>query len=176
MEHTNNRSAVSPGKRSGQDRRVRQTSPFSLDSLRGSRKIIRRAADQSVHYYVDIYSHDEGLLFIFILLLSVADAFLTIELISDGMSELNVVMDYFLRLGSLPFVLVKYLLTATGLVCLLLHKNYPIFRGWLSIRTVMVIVAVMYCALVAYELMLLPLARYFSTLAVSMTTGLTGTS
>jgi hypothetical protein len=174
MENTSNNSTMAAGKRSGQDRRTKPTSPFSLASLRGSRKTVRRKEDVSTHYYVDLYGRGEGLLFVFILLLSVADAFLTLELIGNGMSEFNTVMDYYLRLGPLPFVLVKYLMTAVGLLCLLIHKNYPLFRGRVSAKTIMIGAAVMYCALIAYELLLY--TYYFSTFAVSMTTGLTGTS
>jgi hypothetical protein len=177
MEHTDTPFAtLAPARRSRADRRVRQTCPLSLASFRGARKTIRRQEDRGVHYYIDLYGPAEGLLFIFILFLSIADAFLTLELIRGGLSEFNAVMDYFLQLGPLPFVLVKYLLTATGLVCLLIHKNYPIFRGRLGVKAILVGVAAMYCALIAYELLLVSLSPYFSTFAVSMTTALTGTS
>ena len=176
MENTGNPSTMAACKRSGQDRRTKPTSPFSFVSLRGSRKTVRREEDASTHYYVDLYGRGEGLLFLFILLLSVADAFLTLELIRTGMSEFNTVMDYYLRLGPLPFVLVKYLMTATGLICLLIHKNYPLFRGRVSTKAIMILVALMYCALIVYELWLYLFSHYFSTFAVSMTTGLTGTS
>ena len=155
MENAENASVTRPAGRSGRDRRRRQTHPFSMASLRGSRKTIRRAEDRGVHFYVDLYAPEEGLLFISILLLSVADAFLTLELISRGMSEYNAVMDYYLQRGPLPFILTKYLLTAVGLVCLLLHKNYPLFRGWLSVRTILIAIAIMYAALIGYELLLL---------------------
>lgn len=176
MGNTDNTSTMAACRRSGRDRRAKPTSPFSPISLRGSRKTIRRKEDTNTHYYVDLYGRGEGLLFIFILLLSVADAFLTLELISTGMSEFNTVMDYYLRLGPLPFVLVKYLMTAIGLICLLIHKNYPLFRGRVSAKAIMILVALMYCALIVYELWLYFLSHYFSTFAVSMTTGLTGTS
>jgi len=154
IENTSNNSTIAAGRRSGQDRRAKPASPFSLASLRGSRKTVRRKEDLSVHYYVDRYGRDEVLLFTFILLLSVADAFFTLELIGSGMSEFNTVMDYYLQLGPLAFILVKYLLTAIGLLCLLMHKNYPLFRGRISTKAIMTGVAVMYCVLIAYELWL----------------------
>jgi hypothetical protein len=167
---------VSPEKRGGQDRRAKQTSPFSLASLRGRRKIIRRKEDRSVHYYVDLYGFDEGLIFILILLFSVADGFLTLVLIgSCHITELNYVMSYFMQLGPGPFVLVKYLLTAVGLLLLLIHKNYFCFLGRIRVKAIMVVLALMYSALIAYELFLLRECGYFSTFALSMTTGLTGT-
>lgn len=146
-----------------------------MASIRGTRKTIRREEDRGVHYYVDLYTPDEGLLFVSILLLSVADAFFTLELIGRGMSEFNAVMDYCLRLSPLSFILTKYLLTATGLVCLLLHKNYPLFRGWLRVRAILIAIAIMYSALIGYELLLISSPCYFSSLAVSITTGFTGT-
>jgi hypothetical protein len=161
-------------KRFGEDRRATQTSPFSLASLCGARRIIRRAEDRSVHYYVDLYGLDELLIFILILILAVADAFLTLALVGGGAAELNYVMDY-LRLGPIPFVLVKYLLTAVGLVWLLLCKNYPLFRGKFSVRIIMVGLAVMYLALITYEVLLFCQCCYSTTSAPSITTGLTGT-
>lgn len=160
MENAHDASAANPHGRSGRDRRRGQTCPFSMASLRGSRKTIRREADRGVHFYVDLYAPEEGLLFVSILVLSVADAFLTLELISRGMSEFNAVMDYCLQRGPLPFILTKYLLTAVGLVCLLLHKNYPLFRGWLRVRTILIAIAIMYTALIGYELLLLSLPCY----------------
>ena len=88
-------------------------------------------------------------------MLSVADAFFTLELIGRGLSEYNVVMDYYLRQSPLSFFLIKYALTALGLLCLLLHKNYPLFRGRFSVRAILIGVAIMYCLLIAYELVLL---------------------
>jgi len=162
-------------KRLGEDRRATQTSPFSLASFRGTRRIIRREEDRSVHYYVDLYDLDEVMIFILILILTVADAFLTLVLVGGGAAaELNYVMDYYLRLGPIPFVLVKYLLTAVGLVWLLLSKNYPLFRGKLSARTIMVGLAVMYLALITYEVLLFCQCCGLTTLEPSMTTDLTG--
>ena len=129
MSSYNHTPMNSSEKRFGEDRRATQTSPFSLASFRGTRRIIRREEDRSVHYYVDLYGLDEVLIIILILILTVADAFLTLVLVGGGAAELNYVMDYYLRLGPIPFVLVKYLMTAVGLVWLLICKNYPLFRG-----------------------------------------------
>ncbi len=176
MASSNDTRTVSPDKREGQDRRAKQTSPFSLASLRGRRKIIRREEDRSVHYYVDLYGFDEGLIFILILLFSVADGFLTMVLVdSCRITELNYVMSYTMQLGPGPFVLVKYLLTAAGLLFLLIHKNYLCFLGRVRVKAIMVILALMYSALITYELFLFHQCGYFSTFALSMTTGLTGT-
>lgn len=139
------------------------------------RKTVRQKKDRNAHNYVDRYSPDELLIIMITLILSVVDAFLTLELVGGGMTEMNSVMEYYLRLGPLPFVLIKYLLTAVGLVLLLTHKNYPIFHGWISVKAIMVLLAIMYCGLVTYELGLFHESNHYSTLAFSMTTGLTGT-
>jgi hypothetical protein len=168
-------STISPDGRRDKDRRVNGTSPLSLASLRGSRKTIRRKEDRLTQYYVDLYGLDEGLIFVLILVLSVADAFLTLELVRGGMTELNYVMYYYMELGPLPFVLIKYSLTAVGLILLLMHKNYFFMAGRVRVKAIIVVLAFMYSALITYELFLFRESRYFSTFAVSMTTGLTGT-
>jgi hypothetical protein len=175
MQTINEGSVTAANDRSPKDRRTKQTSPVSLASLHGSRKIIRREKDRSSHYYVDLYSLDEGLVFIFILALSVADAFFTLELIGGGMTEMNYVMSYYMQLGPLPFVLIKYFLTAVGVTLLLVHKNYVFFLGRVRVKAILFVLAIMYSALIAYELFLFRQSNYFSTFAVSMTTGLTGT-
>jgi hypothetical protein len=144
-----------PERRCAEDRRATQTSPFSPVSFRGTRRIVRREEDRRVHYYVDLYGRDELLIFILILILAVADAFLTLLLVGRGAAELNYVMDYYLRLGPIPFLVVKYLLTAVGLVWLLICKNYPFFGGKLRVKTIMIGLAVTYLVLVTYELLLL---------------------
>ena len=175
MESSNESPSISQNRRDGQDRRTNQTSPLSLASLRGRRKTIGREEDRSVHYYVDLYGLDEGLIFILILMLSVADAFFTLALIDGDATELNYVMYYYMQLGPVPFLLVKYLLTAVGLFALLIHKNCSFFSGRVRVKAIMVVLAVMYSALITYELVLFRQSGYFSTFALSMRTGLTGT-
>ncbi len=140
------------------------------------KKTVPPNKDRNAHNHVDPYGADELLIILVILILSVVDAFLTLELVGEGgITEMNSVMEYALRLGPLPFVLIKYLLTAVGLVLLITHKNYPMFHGLISVKSIMVVLAIMYCALVTYELELFHEFGRHSTLALSITTGLTGT-
>jgi hypothetical protein len=176
MVDVNNTSQFAGNRRQGEDRRTGQTSPFSRSSLHGSRRTIRRAEDRNTHYYVDLYARDEGLIVILILMFSIADAFLTLELVGGGMVELNYIMYYYMQLGPLPFVLMKFLMTAIGLFCLLIHKNYFVFRRRVSVKAIMIGLAVMYSLLIGYELFLYHQCCYFPTLALSMTTGFAGTS
>ncbi len=146
--------AYTPERRSGIDRRARPTSPFSWSSLTGSRSYARRRDDRDVHYYVDRYGYPAAFAFFVTLLLSLADAFFTMKLISAGARELNPVMDYFLRFGPVPFVTAKYLLTASGLTWLLIHKNYRMLKGRITGEFLFLGVLVAYMALLVYEMVL----------------------
>ena len=143
-------------KRQGPDRRRRPTSPWSRRSLFGGRRrSVRRAEDRDAHVYVDRYGPEFGLLLLTTLALCLADAFLTLELIGLGAEELNPVMDYFLRKGPVPFLTAKYVLTASGLVFLLIHKEYPLFSGRLRGKTLLFCLPALYALLIAYEVALI---------------------
>jgi hypothetical protein len=149
--------APSPGfveRRSGIDRRRRPTSPFSLRSFRGSRQYGRRREDRAIHFYVDRYGLRSVITVVATLILCLADAFMTMYLIALGAYELNPVMDFFLRMGPISFLLAKYLFTGTALVCLLVHKNYPLLAGRFTTKSVLVIVPILYTLLIGYELLL----------------------
>jgi len=144
-----------PERRSGIDRRGQQTSPWRFSSLFGKRGFVRRKEDRERHYYVDQYRAHLLLIFLATIALSLVDAFLTLELIACGASELNPVMDYCLQLGPLHFLAAKYILTASGLLFILVHKDYPLLSGRIKGMNVLVCVPVLYALLVFYEMMLL---------------------
>jgi hypothetical protein len=131
--------------------------------------------DPMDRHFMNRYGLDDVLIFVFILVCSVADAFLTLELVRGGMSEMNTVMNYYLQLGPLPFVLVKYSLTAVGLLWLIIYRNYFFFFGRVRVKAIMVTLAIMYCALLTYEVAHFKPPGYLITFALSMTTGWTGT-
>ncbi|MDY6909900.1 MAG: DUF5658 family protein [Thermodesulfobacteriota bacterium] len=141
-------------RRSGKDRRARPTSPLSLASLMGRRRHARRREDRRVYVYVDRYGWRSVFAVVSTLILCIADAFLTLTLLQRGAMEANPVMDFFIGLGPLPFLLVKYILTAFGLGTLLIHKNLAIFRGRLPVKTLLLALPVLYGILIAYELFL----------------------
>ncbi len=140
-------------RRSGKDRRARPTSPFSRESFLGTRKSSRRKEDQNKHYFVDLYSPSFMVLLTFTMILSITDAFLTMKLVHQNCEELNPVMDYFLKLGPVPFTLAKCALTTFGLTTLLVLKNYYL---WGKFKTVGLLVAlpVLYLFLIFYEIAL----------------------
>ncbi|MGA3115443.1 MAG: DUF5658 family protein [Syntrophobacteraceae bacterium] len=139
-------------RRTGTDRRSRPTSPFTLQSLVGSRRHYRRNQDARKFYFVDLYSPFSAFVLIFTLILSITDAFLTLNLVGEGVQELNPVMDFFLKLGPFQFILVKWFLTAFGLISLLVLKNYYLWQGRVRTVAVLVILPFLYLMLVSYEI------------------------
>jgi hypothetical protein len=116
------------------------------------RRTGRRAGEQ--HLPVDW--HEPYLLFlsVTILLLSVADAFLTLTLIMGGAQEANPFLAYILRDHPELFAVVKMGLTGTGVLVLVAVARQRLFR---IMRAGFVLqgLFVAYVALIAYEWWLL---------------------
>jgi|SRR5688572_19255922 len=90
---------------------------------------------------------------VIVLLLSVADAFLTLTLISHGASEVNPFMDPLVRGSGHSFAYWKVGLTALGVVVLTLLARLQVWgRG---VGSFLYAALVLYVVLVSYELMLL---------------------
>ena len=142
-------------RRSGKDRRARHTTPFTLRSLFGARRHYRRKEDKQKYFFVDLYSPLSVAVLVITLVLSVVDAFLTLELVGCNINELNPVMEFFLNLGPLQFIMAKWFLTASGLLTLLIFKNYHLWKGKVRTAALLATVPVLYLGLVCYELYLL---------------------
>jgi len=110
-------------RRSGMDRR--RKSPFNRRGLLfgGRRENGRRYNDRQRPLLADRYQQSLFGVIVLTLLLSVADAVLTLLLISHGAVEINPVMAFYLDLGPYTFLLVKYALTSVGLMILLVFRN-----------------------------------------------------
>jgi uncharacterized membrane protein len=91
---------------------------------------------------------------ILILLLSCADAFLTLTVINLGAEEVNPVMRPLVTGSGRSFALTKLLLTAMGVVILTLLARLRAF-GRLPIGAILYAVLAMYVVLVGYEIWLL---------------------
>jgi hypothetical protein len=123
-----------PKRRTVPDRRTRPTPILSRYTVKGKRKGVRREEDQRRHLYVDQYSLRFFVLLLSILLLGVADAFLTLHHVHvNNAEELNPIMDFFLGMSPKIFFNVKYILTALCLTILCLHKNLPIVKYLLGV-------------------------------------------
>lgn len=142
------RAAVFVERRRGPDRRRLTLKTFLRGGLTPRRRGGRRAGEQ--HLPVDW--HEPYLLFlsVTILLLSVADAFLTVTLITVGAEEANPVMAFVLRDHPQLFALVKMGLTGAGVLVLVAVARSRLFRV-MRVAAVLQGVFAAYVALVAYE-------------------------
>lgn len=133
-------------------RRTGFTSMFY--ALVSSRRRDPRRDDEPVAYYTDWYSVPLFLLAVGIVLLCVADAFFTLQLISLGGSELNPFMAYLLDKGLYFFVGIKMALTVAAIIVLVMHQRFAFFR---SIRAfhILLLTFLAYAVLIVYELTLL---------------------
>ena len=141
-------------RRSGRERRARPTSPFTLQSLTGSRGHYRRKEDARKFFYVDLYSKSSVALLLSTMALSIVDAFLTLLLVGKNVNEVNPLMEYFLKMGPFQFILVKWFMTAFGLVTLLILKNHYLWQGRVKIVAVLFILPFLYLVLVSYEVLM----------------------
>jgi hypothetical protein len=124
--------------------------------LRGGLTPRRRSGRRADEQHLPIDWHEPYLLFLSltILLLSVADAFLTLTLIMRGAQEANPFLAFILRDHPELFAVVKMGLTGTGVLVLVAVARARLFR---IMRAGFVLqgLFVAYVALIAYEWWLL---------------------
>lgn len=142
-------------KRTQSDRRNEPTSPWGSFPPAGQRTQNRRAGEQRRAYFVDRFSSVMFVIVLLLLVASMVDAALTIHLINSGGEEINPLMDRLLAQGVLPFLLVKYLLTAAGLPLLLIFKNYYLFGTRIRVGYLIPTFVAMYAVLIGYQLFLI---------------------
>jgi hypothetical protein len=150
--------AVAPGagfraeRRAAGDRRRRFVFSLVYGGLRPRRRTGRRASD---HHRPIIDWHGPGLLTssILVLLLCVADAFLTLWLLQDGAIEANPLMAALLAGDGRRFAISKLALTGGGVLTLVAMANFRVFRTIRAGTLVHTILAA-YLVLVCYEVAL----------------------
>jgi hypothetical protein len=139
-------------RRAGPDRRRTSLRSFLQGGLTPRRRAGRRAGE----HHLPIDWHEPYLLFLslMILLLSVADAFLTMTLLTVGAEEANPFMAYILNHQPQLFALIKMGLTGAGVLVLVAVARARLFR---IMRAGFVLqgIFVAYVALIAYEWRLL---------------------
>jgi hypothetical protein len=131
------------------DRRLASTKTLSSYILRGRRKRARRG-EEAENYYVDRYELRYLFLITSILILCFLDAFLTVILLQLGAEELNPFMLIFIEKDVVLSMVVKYVITAVSLICILIHKNFRIFRN-LCVHSLIYFVLTLYIVLVLFE-------------------------
>ena len=139
-------------RRRGGDRRRVTVRTFLQGGFTPRRRGGRRADEQ----HLPIDWHEPYLLFLAltILLLSVADAFLTITLIMGGAQEANPLLAFILSAHPEWFAAIKMVLTGTGVLTLVAMARSRLFRI-MRVGLVLQGIFVAYVALIAYEWWLL---------------------
>jgi hypothetical protein len=137
------------------DRRRWPTGPWSAWGFCGRRLRMRRSAEHRRPYFVDRFSSFLFICVLALLLGTVADGVLTLQLMDIDCQEVNPLMGYLLSRGVVTFLLGKYLLTVVGLPLLLVCKNYYLFGTFFRVGYLIPIFAVLYAGLIAYQAYLL---------------------
>jgi hypothetical protein len=140
-------------RRNGPDRRRRTLHALIYGGFKPRRRKPRRDGELRVSG-VDWHPAQWLVAAVLILLLSCADAALTLTLVEHGAYEVNPVMAPLLEGSALAFTLVKIGLTAGGVVLLTALARMRAF-GRIPVSVVLYIVLAGYGVLVAYELQLL---------------------
>ena len=124
--------------------------------LKGGITPRRRGGRRADEQHLPIDWHEPYLLFlsVMILLLSVADAFLTLTLIMGGAQEANPLLAFILRDHPDLFAVIKMALTGAGVLVLVAVARSRLFRV-MRVGVVLQGVFVAYVALIAYEWWLL---------------------
>ena len=141
-------------RRCGKDRR-RQNSPVVHQLFgKGRRKSSRRAEDKRRIVLFDRYPRPLFVGTVTVLILSLLDALLTLVLLSQGASELNPVMLYYLGHGPMVFLFVKYGLTVLSLFIVVVSYDALIHRYKISSK-ILPLFATLFGGVVVWELYLL---------------------
>lgn len=142
-------------RRQKSDRRKKPTSPWAAFSPAGQRVACRRAEEHRRPYFVDRFASSTFLVIMMLVVASLLDAILTIQLLGAGAQEVNPVMDGLLLYGIEPFLLGKYVLTVAGLPLLLIFKNHYLFGTRFRVGYLIPATVALYAVLIGYQLMLM---------------------
>jgi hypothetical protein len=143
-----------PELRTGHDRRRRVFPPLRFIIAGGRRRKVRRSEDRHRVVILDRYSPKLFTSIVGILCLSLLDALLTLYLIEHGSTELNPVMDYFLKKGPLIFAAAKYTLTCIAVVIFLIVANSVLPRSNFHAQKLFPYALIAFGSVIAWEIML----------------------
>ena len=141
--------------RTQSDRRKTPTSPWSAFPPARQRMACRRAREHWRPYFVDRFSSGMFIVILMLIIASIVDAVLTIQLIDAGASEINPLMTRLLEHGIRPFLFGKYVLTVVGLPLLLIFQNHCLFGTRIRVGYLIPMAVVMYLVLIGYQLVLM---------------------
>lgn len=141
-------------RRDDMDRRQNHGRALVFSLFMRRRRGPRRDEDYGRGHYVDIHEPAIVGLTLGIVLLCVADAFFTLNIIERGGEEVNPFMRALLEKDVLLFFTVKFTITSLCLVFTLVHKHFRIFRA-ISGYHILYAVFMFYALLIYYETYLL---------------------
>jgi hypothetical protein len=137
------------------DRRKRPTSPWDVFRRGGRRIRNRRLEEHRQNYFVDRFSSVTFVWIIALLVLSLVDGVMTLQLVDTDCQELNPLMSYLLGKGMTTFLVGKYVLTAAGLPLLLIYQNFYLFRTPFRVGYLIPLFVALYVILLCYQFGLL---------------------
>jgi len=120
--------------------------------LRGRRVAMRRAEDRARPYLVDRVTWPVFVLAVLLLVLTLVDGLMTVELLDHGFEEANPVMRFLLDRGTWAFFAGKYVLTAVFLPVALVMNQYRLFGTRFRVGHFIPVVAGLYLILIAYQI------------------------
>lgn len=145
-------------RRSASDRRHRHLQAFLCQFVKARRVGERRNDHAGTHHYVDVHGAGLLLIILLILMMCVADSYLTLTLLQHGGEELNPIMKALIEHDVGVFFYSKYAVTACSLIILLMHKNARVF-GAVSGHQILFTVLLAYALLISYEIRLVRAAE-----------------
>jgi len=141
--------------RTGADRRRRMLPPLRYLIAGGRRRAVRRMVDSHRIVLLDRYSPKLFAAILGILCLSLLDAVLTLYLVEHGSTELNPIMDYFLRRGPLIFTVAKYVLTCIAVIIFLVLANSVVPRSNFRAKKLFPYALLAFGVVIVWELILI---------------------
>jgi hypothetical protein len=141
--------------RVGADRRRKALPPLRYLITGGRRRAVRRLADSHRIVLLDRYSPKLFAAILGILCLSLLDAALTLYLVENGSSELNPIMDYFLKKGPRIFTVAKYVLTCIAVLIFLVLANSVVPRSNFRAKKLFPYALLAFGAVIVWELILI---------------------
>ncbi|MEE9168921.1 MAG: DUF5658 family protein [bacterium] len=112
-----------------------------------------RRKENDQNYYVDRYGFKYLFWILGIIILSIFDAYLTLNLLQKGGTELNPFMSMLINKNSMLFMAVKIAITSICILFLLIHKNFRFF-GKIRVNYFIYSVFSLYVVLIVYEVYL----------------------
>ena len=164
MKHrTRNVDPSSPERRVSVNRRRRLWWSMWYGSLHPRRRRPPRRDDETRFSPPDLHEPHLFAVAMGIVLLSVADAFMTVTLLSNGAIEANPLMAAVIYKSAALFASIKMTLTGIGVIIMVLLARYRFMR-MVRVQFVLYAVLVGYLSLLTYEYLMLRGAGDFPTL------------